>query len=159
MRMMLLVIVLAGLCLVRDGAAKDPAAAVYVYNTENGVAIHGYDPVSYFAGKPVVGMSELSLNHEGIQYRFASGKNLQQFRENPRGFLPAYGGWCAWAMLEGKKVEVNPERFKIVDGVLYLFYNGFWGNTLKEWNRRAEKETEQALIIIADDHWQKIVSE
>jgi len=34
----------------------------------------------------------------------------------------------------GEKVRIDPETFKIVNGKLYLFYNFFFNNTLKDWN-------------------------
>ena len=36
---------------------------------------------------------------------------------------------------KGAKVSVDPETFKIIDGKLYLFYNSFFNNTLKDWNK------------------------
>ncbi len=52
----------------------------------------------------------------------------------------------------GEKVKVDPETYKILDGRLYLFYN-FWGNnTLKDWNKN-----EQQLKRSGDQKWQKFV--
>ena len=51
----------------------------------------------------------------------------------------------------GEKVEINPETFKIVDGKLYLFYNAFFNNTLKSWNKN-----ESNLKKKADANWKKI---
>ena len=34
-------------------------------------------------------------------------------------------------MARGEQVEVNPGRFKIVDGKLLLFYDGLWGQHLE----------------------------
>ncbi len=84
---------------------------------------------------------------------------MDQFKATAGKYLPAYGGWCAWAVLDGEKVEVNPERFKIINGVNYLFYDGFWGNTLQKRDKLAEKKSEEALILQAGAHWLKIVSE
>ncbi len=74
----------------------------------------------------------------------------------PERYLPAYGGWCAWAMLDGEKVKVDPDRYKIIGGVNHLFYDGFWGNTLVKWNEKAKSEGEANLISAADAHWQKL---
>jgi hypothetical protein len=52
----------------------------------------------------------------------------------------------------GKKVEVNPETFKIVNDKLYLFYNAYLNNTLKDWNK-----DENNLRIKADKNWLNIV--
>jgi hypothetical protein len=49
-------------------------------------------------------------------------------------------------------VKVDPETFKILNGKLYLFYN-FWGNnTLKDWN-----SNEQKLKETGDRNWSKSV--
>ncbi|MGB3210872.1 MAG: YHS domain-containing (seleno)protein [Desulforhopalus sp.] len=125
---------------------------------DSGLAMQGYDPVSYFSGIPLTGKLEFTATHGGITYRFASQKTMNQFVSEPDKYIPAYGGWCAWAMLDGEKVDIDPERFKVIDGINYLYYDGFWGNTLKKWEKRAEKEGEAALVRQSAGHWQKIVS-
>ena len=101
---------------------------------KNGVAIQGYDPVSYHALEPKKGDKALSSTHEGTTYYFSTPENRQQFEQDPGRYIPAYGGWCAWAMLDGEKVGIDPETYKIVDGQTLLFYNSFFANTLKKWN-------------------------
>lgn len=122
------------------------------YNLENKVAIQGYDPVSYFKqNKAVKGKKEISTSYEGIIYQFSSASNKEIFSKNPASFEPQYGGWCAYAMgSAGEKVEINPETFKIIDGKLYLFYNAFFNNTLKSWNK-----DENSLKAKADANWKK----
>lgn len=115
--------------------------------------------MSYFDGKPQKGKSEFSFSYDGGMYRFTGADTLARFRATPDNFTPAYGVWCAWAMLDGKKVKVNPLRYKIVDGINYLFYDGFWGDTLVKWNEKGKKETEKTLIKTADEQWQKIVAQ
>jgi hypothetical protein len=84
---------------------------------------------------------------------FSSARNYERFKASPEKYEPAYGGWCAYAMGEtGEKVKVDPETFKILNGKLYLFYN-FWGNnTLKDWN-----SNEQKLKETGDRNWSKSV--
>lgn len=121
------------------------------FNVRNGVALDGYDPVSYFDGKPVEGKTEHRLSYQGITYLFTSAEHLARFRDNPTRYEPAYGGWCAYAMgNDGDKVKVDPETYKIVNGKLCLFYN-FWGNnTLTDWNKN-----EMELMVDADRNWSK----
>lgn len=123
------------------------------FNLENKVAIQGYDPVAYFKqGKAVKGKKNLAASYEGVVYYFSSAANKELFLNNPSGYEPQYGGWCAYAMGDsGEKVEINPETFKIVDGKLYLFYNAFFNNTLKTWNKN-----EAVLKKKADASWKKI---
>ncbi len=121
------------------------------FNTNKGLALQGYDPVSYFDGTPKEGDAKWSHTHLGVRYLFSSAANLARFKAAPEKFEPAYGGWCAYAMGEtGEKVKIDPETFKIVAGRLYLFYN-FWGNnTLTDWNK-----TESSLKAKADLNWKK----
>ena len=120
--------------------------------TREGVIIDGYDVVSYFLGSPSKGKTVYSETVEGVTYWFATEENQQIFKKNPGKFIPAYGGWCAYAMGEsGKKVKIDPETYKIIDGKLYLFYNFYFNNTLISWN-----EDEVNLRLKADENWQKI---
>ena len=125
---------------------------------ESGVALEGFDPTSYHTGIPAKGSDKITLKHEGAIYYFSNQENLTIFQEKPEEFVPAFGGWCAWAMLDGQKVKVDPKRFKIVNGQTYLFYNTFFTDTLKKWNALATKETESSLIKRTNEHWQKILS-
>ncbi len=123
------------------------------FNLENRLAIQGYDPVAYFTQKKTVkGKPALTATYEGVTYNFSSQTNKDLFLKNPASYEPQYGGWCAFAMGDyGEKVEINPETFKILDGKLYLFYNAFFNNTLKSWNK-----DEVNLKKKADANWRKI---
>lgn len=121
-------------------------------NIESGVGIHGYDPVSYFlANGPVEGKKNLSFKFEGVTYLFANDLNREAFKKEPQRYVPAYGGWCAYAMADGDTVDIDPKTFKIIDGKTYLFYNGLWGNTLTKWQKN-----ERDLKNRADQAWIKI---
>ncbi len=121
--------------------------------SKSGLALDGYDPVAYFiAGKAVEGNKSFSASDEGITYYFSSAKNRDLFKADPAKYKPQYGGWCAYAMgASGEKVEVDPETFKILNGKLYLFYNKYFNNTLKTWNK-----DESSLKRKADANWTKI---
>ena len=123
------------------------------FNLENGIAIKGYDPVAYFTqSKAVKGKKELAVSHQGIVYYFSSVENKEAFKAAPFKYEPEYGGWCAYAMgNSGEKVSIDPETFKIVNGKLYLFYNRFFTNTLKDWNKN-----EASLKKNADLSWPKL---
>lgn len=119
------------------------------FNLENGVAIQGYDPVSYFNGKPLQGKKEYGFIFKGVTYRFATVENKRTFEKNPEKYEPQYGGWCAYAMgNDGSKVEINPKTYKITDNKLYLFYDFYFTNTLKDWNLN-----EKNLKTKADKNW------
>ncbi len=122
------------------------------FNIENKVAIQGYDPVAYFKRKPLKGKKEISTTYEGVFYNFSSIANRDAFLKEPMSFEPQFGGWCAYAMgSSGEKIEIDPETFKIVDGKLYLFYNAYFNNTLKSWNK-----DEANLKAKAEANWKKL---
>ncbi|HEX6892747.1 MAG TPA: YHS domain-containing (seleno)protein [Chryseolinea sp.] len=123
------------------------------FNVKDKVALDGFDPVSYFEGKPQEGKSEFAFSYKAVVYQFTSQSNLNKFKANPEKYEPAYGGWCAYAMGEsGEKVKIDPETFTILDGRLYLFYN-FWGNnTLKDW-----KKDERKLQEAGDRNWKSLL--
>jgi len=119
------------------------------FNLSDGVALDGYDPVSYFDGEPLEGEESITADFEGITYQFASESNKEKFLADPQSYEPAYGGWCAWAVADGSKYKVDPETYKIQDGRLLLFYKGLLGDTLKKW----EDGNEDELLMSADGHW------
>lgn len=120
--------------------------------TKNGVAVDGYDLVSYFEGFPKKGNEQHSVVYEMNTYYFANQQHAQQFKSRPEQYLPQYGGYCAYAMaIDGSKISINPKSYEIRDGKLYLFYSNVFNNTLKNWS---EKEPEK-LIQDADKNWVK----
>jgi YHS domain-containing protein len=129
--------------------AQEPLVKKH-FNLKNGLALEGYDPVAYFKqNKAVEGKKEFAIFNQGATYYFASAENKELFKNDPAKYEPAYGGWCAYAMgAKGEKVEVDPGTFKIKDGRLFLFYNKFFNNTLKDWNK-----DENNLKTKADQNW------
>lgn len=134
-------------------AQKSTEERTKQFNLEKGIAIQGYDPVAYFTSKKAVkGSSKISAKYSGVTYYFSTEDNKKTFTSNASKYEPQYGGWCAYAMGEnGEKVEVDPETFKILDGKLFLFYNAFFNNTLKSWNKN-----EKNLKLKADANWKNL---
>lgn len=150
-QILILFVVLISATTFAQSAAKRTAE----FNLEKKVAIQGYDPVAYFTQKKAVkGKAEIAATYEGVTYNFSSQANKDLFLKNPTGYEPQYGGWCSYAMgANGEKVEVDPGTFKIVDGKLNLFYNAFFNNTLKSWNK-----DEVNLKKKADANWKKTIN-
>ncbi|MBP0002079.1 MAG: YHS domain-containing protein [Cyanobacteria bacterium SID2] len=117
---------------------------------EDGIALQGYDPVSYFTGEPTQGNSEIASTYDGATYYFASESHKAQFDADPAKYAPQYGGFCAVAVSEGKTFPIDPQTYKVTDDKLYLFYNGELGNTKPQWE--ADEATRRAN---ADAHWEK----
>src|SRR5688500_3685942 len=106
-------------------AQSDEASRRRNFNTENGIALREFDPVSYFKGnEPLKGNSKFYGHHKGITYYSANQENLDEFKKSPDKYEPAFGGWCAYTIaLNGDRVKINPVTYKIIDGRLHLFYN------------------------------------
>jgi len=137
-------------------AAQTGNANTRDLNLEKGIALSGYDAVSYFSQhKAVKGSASNRFSENGVTYYFSSAADLELFKKNPAQYRPAYGGWCAYAMaVKGEKVEVDPETFKIIKGRLYLFYNKYFNNTLTSWNK-----DETNLLPKADANWNKLTGQ
>jgi YHS domain-containing protein len=108
------------------------------------VAIKGFDPVSYWTdGKPTEGSKEFTTEWHGGTWRFSSQENLDLFKGEPEKYAPQYGGYCAWAMADGKgrAVGINPEAWTIYNDKLYLNYNK---RVLKEWLTTKDADIEVA---------------
>ena len=124
------------------------------FNLEKKIGIQGYDPVAYFTQKKAVkGKAAFTTTYEGVTYNFATQADKDLFLKSPDQYEPQYGGWCSYAMgATGEKVDIDPETFKVVDGKLNLFYNAFFNNTLKTWNK-----DEKNLRMKADANWKKFI--
>jgi YHS domain-containing protein len=123
--------------------ADMPIAAM---NTEHGLAIKGYDPVSYFTtGKPTLGLAQFSTTYKGATYRFASAENRNRFVAAPEKFLPQYGGYCAYAISLNKIADIDPDEWAIVNDKLYL-NNNFFSQTLWSLDKSGN-------IVKGDHNW------
>jgi YHS domain-containing protein len=95
-----------------------------LFDSKTGVAIRGYDPVAYFTqGKPVKGQDALVYEWQGAKWKFASQANLDMFKANPTKYAPQYGGYCAYGVANVNLVSIEPDKFTIIDGKLYLNYD------------------------------------
>ncbi len=130
--------------------SEDEQLRIKHFNIDkNGLALQGYDPVSYFSGKPKKGLKKYKSKYLGCTYYFSAEKNSTDFIKSPQKYEPAFGGWCAYAIGNtNEKVEINPTTYKIVDGQLYLFYDAYFTNTLLLWNK-----DEKSLLSKAIKNW------
>lgn len=113
-------------------------------NTKDGLAISGYDPVGYFReGRPVPGLSSLTVVHGEATYRFASEANREAFRADPEAYLPQYGGYCAFGTAQGYKAPIDPAAFTVVGDKLYLNYDSgvqtTWRKDRDDFIRKADQ--------------------
>lgn len=87
-------------------------------------AILGYDTVAYFTdGRPVKGSDSFVTTWMGAKWKFASQAHLDLFKATPEKYAPQYGGYCAYGVSVDNLVSIEPDKFKIIDGKLYLNYD------------------------------------
>jgi YHS domain-containing protein len=92
-----------------------------VYVDKSGVALGGYDPVTYFVGgSPQAGDPQIEATFSGAKYHFVSQENRATFERDPAKYAPAYGGFCGYAASIGKVRPANPLLWSIVDGQLIV---------------------------------------
>ncbi len=105
----------------------DPAPAtakILVNADEEGTAILGFDSVAYHTdGNVTPGSADNAVAHGGANFWFSSPENKDAFSAEPAKFAPQYGGYCAYAMAQGRLSPVQPEVFEIYEGQLLLFTN------------------------------------
>lgn len=124
------------------------------YNIANGVGLKGYDPVSYFpegGSNPQKGLNEFKLDYMGVTYLFSSAKSLDFFVENPDKYEPSYGGWCAFAMASGTKVDIQPSIYTLQGNRIHFFVS-----------KRAKQNFDSDLAAFelrADKFWEQISGE
>ncbi|SDR39517.1 YHS domain-containing (seleno)protein [Pseudovibrio sp. Tun.PSC04-5.I4] len=113
---------------------------------EDGYAIKGTDPVAYFTeDKPVAGNAKYTTTYQGVKWKFSSQSNLDKFKADPVKYAPQYGGWCATGVSFGVKIPIQPDKWKIVDGKLYL--NAHAGA------QRSFLKDPKASITRANENW------
>lgn len=127
-----------------------PAAAAQerrvVTNFLTGVALSGYDPVSYFTEpEPQVGLPLYEYEWNGVPWYFASAANRDVFIRDPEIYAPLFGGHCAMSMARGHFSDGNPTIYRIVGTRLVLFYS--------VGNREAFTITGQAALDAALANW------
>jgi YHS domain-containing protein len=109
----------------------------------------GYDVVSYFTESVALrGNGRHIVEYQGVTYLFSSEENKKSFEKNPRKYLPAFGGYCAYGVALGKKFWGDPGVWEIVNGTLYL-------NLDKGIQREWEKD-KPGYIEKANSNWSRI---
>ena len=117
----------------------------------DGTGAGGYDVVAYQTENAAkAGDEKISADFEGVKYRFVSEANRAAFTTDPAKYVPAYGGYCAYAVSQGYTAKIDPEAFTVVNGKLYLNYS-------KGVQSKWQKDT-AGYISSADANWPKVLS-
>lgn len=122
---------------------------VYWVDNQSGVAMAGYDPISYFLrGEGGYGDYHYEYYWSGAVWRFQNEGNLSAFREYPLIYAPQYGGYDALKMSSSVSVTPDPYYHSVYENRLYLFHNR---KNLEIWSRNREK-----YIRAAQKNWQAL---
>ena len=125
--------------------AADPAA----FNRNTGLAIDGFDPVSYFAdGTPRLGRPDFEVRYGGAGWRFANEGNMAAFAADPDVYAPRFGGHDPVAIVRGAATPGHPELWMIADQRLYLFYS--------EEARSSFADDPESAIEAAERYWPEV---
>jgi len=112
----------------------------------DGAAIGGYDPVAYFTqSAPLLGDAAHTVMRKGVEWRFASAQNRDNFAANPEAYAPQYGGYCAYAASKNAVAPTDANAWTVHEGKLYLNYStqvrGIWSQDIP------------GNVALADGYW------
>ncbi len=113
---------------------------------ENGVAVSGYDVVTYFElDSAIVGNESLSTQYKGVTWYFSDSKNLVLFENNPEKYTPQYGGFCSWGMRYNGRYIADHKVFTVYENKLYFNQDR---RVKRWWERKRDKN-----ISKGDENW------
>jgi hypothetical protein len=118
---------------------------VFAVDELTGVALSGFDPVSYFLGEgPKAGLPEHEVIWSGVAWRFASAANREAFLRDPETYAPRFGGYDATSVAQGLTVRANPWLSVVRSDGLYLFRTD---------HGRARFVADPGLAAKAEERW------
>lgn len=150
-RLSLWIFCLALVIPVSNAQAQTAGAKVLVNVDKRGVALQGYDAVSFFAdGRPAKGDPSLSARYEGATWYFSTPEHKAAFEAMPERYAPAFGGFCAYGASRGYTASVEINTWQIVAGRLLLNYS--------QSVRRKFDSNQAENLRKADANWPGIVA-
>jgi YHS domain-containing protein len=114
----------------------------------DGIAVQGYDVVSYLDDDAEKGQKEFSAEYGGTMWWFATAEHRDLFTRDPERYLPAYGGFCAYSVGKGYPATADPRVFAIDRGKLYLFFD--------KAVRAVWEQDRSRMVGKADRNWPKL---
>ncbi|MGV6847956.1 MAG: YHS domain-containing (seleno)protein [Marinibacterium sp.] len=133
--------------------AAVPARAMgAMFFSRDGVALEGFDTVSYHSGnEPVRGRRDIAVTWKGAIWQFASANSRDRFESDPWAYAPRYGAYCAYSLAMGRLSPGDPQSWRIVAGELYVMAN--------EQVKEMWAGDSAAYIARADANWPAILYE
>lgn len=118
----------------------------FVTDPLTGVAMDGYDPVTYFTdADPLPGKPDYEYDWAGVPWYFTNPANRDVFIRAPQTYAPQFGGHATMALAGGYLSDGNPQIYLVIADRLYLFYSAA--------NRDAFELAPQKAIADARAHW------
>lgn len=109
---------------VAPGTATSTVQRKIVTDPLSGVAINGFDPVSYFTDtEPQPGRAEFEFSWKGVPWFFVSAANRDVFRKSPEVYAPQFGGYGLMGLARGYLSDGNPRIYKVLGQRLFLFHS------------------------------------
>lgn len=135
------ILLLGFMLIAKVSYADEPINSTYF----GSLAINGYDTVAYWTqSEPVKGKKQHTYEWWGAKWRFSSAENMELFKADPKKYIPEYGGYCAYAMSDGRLVDVDNDAWEIYDGKLYLNYSK---SVQKNWREKKEQYIQEANAL------------
>ena len=143
------ILTIAAWLLLAAASQADGLVTTIVTDPLTGIAIDGYDPVSYFTDpEPQPGLPDYEYDWGGVPWYFANAANRDVFMRAPDVYAPQYGGHCLISLSRGYLSDGKP-RLYVIDGLkLYLFYSTA--------NRDAFLLSKVDALTAAAANWQKL---
>ena len=114
-----------------------------------GVAIDGYDAVTYFTeSEPQPGLPDFEYVWGGVPWYFESAANRDVFARNPDVYAPQYGGHCLMSLSRGYLSDGKPRLYAVEALKLYFFYSTA--------NRDAFVLSKAAALTAAASNWAEL---
>ncbi len=116
------------------------------------ITLQAYDPVAFHTvGKAMKANPAISAEYRGYKYLFSSEANKATFEEKAEKYLPAYGGFCGFGVVNGICVPVEIDTWEIIDGRLVLQYSQEFK---QKFNERKDENIRKANV-----NWSRIERE
>ncbi|MCF6344430.1 MAG: twin-arginine translocation pathway signal protein [Devosiaceae bacterium] len=124
---------------------------IYVTDPLTGVAIEGYDAVSYYTQEaPALGRPEYELSWNGVVWYFSNEANRAVFIRAPEIYAPQFGGHGTMSLSRGYLTDGKANIFALLGGRLFLFYSSS--------NKDAFMLSQKTAYIKARNNWEFLSS-
>ena len=116
---------------------------------KGGVAIDGYDPVSFFKkGKSEKGDREFSVQWKGLTWFFSSQEHKKLFEKSTDRYVPEFYGYCPYAVTLKRVRKGKPTLWRIYQDKLYFSFDKTSQNKFKK--------DPDGILERAKEHWEDV---